>query len=67
MGPCCPGGATGNWIERNRQVVPLHQALVRSAVTLGAPMVQEIAQYPHAPMDRESPDENDRPQRCDEV
>jgi hypothetical protein len=48
-------------------VVPLHQALVRSAVTLDALMVQEIAQYSLKPMDRENPDENDRPQRCDEV
>lgn len=67
MRPGCPGGDTGNWIDRNRQVVPLHQALVRSAVTLDALMVQEIAQYSLKPMDRENPDENDRPQRCDEV
>jgi hypothetical protein len=57
----------GNWIDRNRQVVPLHQALARTAVTLDALMVQAIAQYSLKPMDRENPDENDRPQRGDEV
>ena len=62
-----PAGDPGNWIERNRRVVQRYQTLVRSAVTLDALMVQEIAQYPLPPMDREDPGENDRPHRCDEV
>lgn len=37
------GGDPGGWLERNRRVVQLYQALVRSAVTLDALIDQEVS------------------------
>ena len=42
-------GNPAGWLERNRRVVQLYQALVRSAVTLDALVEQEVgAQAPNS-------------------